>query len=1260
MPEYNPNFNPNLGSGPGPGQSPGSPLGFDPNQTAQDALPPNYSANQEPFVPPEGAQTFYSPPTCMSNPTGPTKVYYYNGYLYWDARVTDNTLMNSFLESHYSTDLVRGMSNMVWSYDPDKPAHPYILGPLTGRFHNLVSYNDYSNKKPEVITIQFAKSHPDDNRPSVIYGVRVISPYGDLVENVGGTYPVTVIPATVNSNTPIVVNGQLVGYQDPTFDGIVTVNEINSPMIYAPYERETKGWQGNDGWKSKGLKDGIPPIPYNKETLILRTSENILQTHNSNVEQFPKEKRFAGSAFLRLIQKIIADDQAMSDSPAPQHHAVPFKNDHNYVCELPWKAPSEHQQQKVAEQFAHYIDIDTRYNYYNENYEYVTGLNFVDEPLLPSLLITAAEELSDPANKWDYQKDGDINQASSLTKLKQNLTKFITLNGNIPFVSIDNFSTKAKDPQEKSTNTANTGKEKDKGQYLEKWSSEIRLIEDITLENPEDHFRLKFARATAEEFRSQIILPDLKIEKQLDFGVGQSSTGADTSSSTYSKFSNNKDPLSYEGRKFMFPAYTEIKIGTHAEKQHRGGETNSLLNCIIRYDMVLPLLRAIQERVDDLTFNKSRNVGSLKQFWAENRKFIAGPDPRLSDGGWDSFTIQKSLGTKTSHDYSVENTTANLETRGNDLFFYRNPYPYMRPQKPNPDPNSGNSVRTHRSWLHHYFMEGAGAYDKLPSSDAFPGEVSGLIAASHGEDTDVAFGMELLINEEQETSTMAALQRKSMVNSLISDVNKIAREKTRTLEQICIDSTTACDETLFWRIEKIKIKSDGAEEKIQNFYLLNDPTKNELDFVDTQVKYGGKYKYRIYAWKAVFGTETEYQFPRSYIADPGNADSGVLAQTMLEAKLQGCYLLPFEKQQQCIDDANAEFVAAIQAGDTDAFPESFASDEELAAAGITDLLNEPTLVSYDQETWQLILDALSYPSIRIVETFFHETEPQLISDRPPLPPMMEVHPYRGINDTYLVRLNAASGESVKAIPQIIMPEDVYKFMDNYISQHGSGFNEYLGLVLAEASGYDIVGSISQEQAVDVISGLNMPLTFRSDDPPKEFEVFMLGPDPETGSPRPPKSYIDFANGERIVLPIEHGTSTSFRPEIIPNKKYYYTFRSTDIHGNISFPSKIYQIELVDDSGAIYMLTNTYEFPEPKKVMKKDVRKFMNIIPSSAQTVFAPPADGSYINFTPVMGDLFESNKRYKFRLTSKKTGKKLDINVKVKMTKRKTEDEKTS
>lgn len=1239
---------------------------------------------------------YWDPPICNPNPAGPIKVFYYNGFLYWDAEISDiklNKQFNSYPSIdnptvvHYRSDLVRGMTNYIWSYDKNftSQTHPGIYSLPMERVAKHISYNTkYTPPQPkssEVIRLSFAKSHPEDGRSPLITGVRVIDPYGNKfgdLSNAGGNYEFSIIPATLRGHeyaTPIYGPwGQMIGSLPPIIaDDKVTLEELNNAgySIWAPYERETKGFTTNNGWALAGLDDNIPPIPYNKETLILTTDNpDIMIDFSTNNEiSFPKESRFEGSAFLRLIQKIEGEEEVMLAHDPPHHHAIAFKNDHNFICHLPHPSAESAQLESTPE---HYVGIETKYNYYNEDYENTAANESIKEPLLPSLLIIAAEELTDPGQIWDGKTSGPIEtEGTGLQKLKENIHDFVTLNKRMKTIEgedsalIDNSKTKEYDPFEKGTDILNTGKEKDIGEYFQKWAETIE--KDISDNSSLEHLTNNLSsdlRELSAQFQSQIILPDLLLESASSFDSFSSFTFP-----TATGFYNKKDPLSYEGRKLMFPAYTHIKIGTHAEKTHKSGEAQTLLNYVIKNHLALPVLRAIQERADDHAFDMSQ-LGNDKEFWVKSVRALE------EHGDWDSFTLDKTTGDGKSHDFSLKGYTAiNNHSRGNDMFFYRNPYPQMRPEKELSAQaltaiGTTRAYLTHRSWLHYYFEQGSKAYDALPQSDEYPGEAKNIVAAAHGDDTDVAVGMSLLDTED--FAHAASTTRRMLINKMITSLNSLIRKKTRTLEQICTVGLSACDETLFWRIRKTKVKSNGNEESVQNFYLLNDPTKNEINFVDTQIKYGEKYKYYIYAWKAVFGTETEYQFPKSYYTSERTLeDMGPLTQTKMEG---------WQYAQQALDENTAAFIAGE---DSDlGGSESIATPEELDAAGITQILNEPTLTGYDEEKWQLILDALSYPSIRLVETLFHETGTQIVLDRPPLPPMMEIHPYRGINDTYLIRLNAIIGESVKAFPQAIFTEDANKFYLNMMSEHPNSIelgSTYGPALLAVAAGIEnpftqaiIPGGQSDAQSTlqDYATNpkyqewygapLAGAITFRSDDPPKEFEVFMLGPDPETGSPRPPKSYIDFANAERIVLPIEQGTSTSFRPDITPNKKYYYTFRSVDIHGNISFPSKIYEVELVDDSGAIYLVTNIYEFPEPKKVMKKDVRKFMNIIPSSTQTTYEPPEDGSYINFTPAMGPLFESNKRYKFRLTSKKSGKKLDINVKVKMTKRKTEEEKTS
>ena len=499
--------------------------------------------------------------------------------------------------------------------------------------------------------------------------------------------------------------------------------------------------------------------------------------------------------------------------------------------------------------------------------------------------------------------------------------------------------------------------------------------------------------------------------------------------------------------------------------------------------------------------------------------------------------------------------------------------------------------------------------------------------------------------------------------NFIHEVNELLREKTRTFEQI-MNGVLACEEILFWRIEKNKRLPNGELTPIQNFYLINDFTKNEIDFVDTQVKYAGQYVYKIYAWKAIFGTETGYRFPQSYFSTTKGGEAGVPTMGLDEADQ---YLAEVAASS---GKGFGEIPAEVITGNTSEEPpptEGISSDDpNVIAAGVTSLLDEPTVSIEANQRWQLILNALSFPSVRILEVPFYETAPQVILDRPPLPPEIEVYPYKNVDDTILIRLTSATGEVKKMFPQMILGEDTSKFFNNYLSEHNIksdlGTSLLMSIALPEASGIDI-SSLSQQEAVGYLESLNMPLTFRSDDPPSAFEIFMLGPDPETGTPRPPNSYIDFQKAERMVLPINYGTSIALRPNIEPNKKYYFTFRSVDIHGNISYPSKVYQIELVNDSGAVYLVTDIYDFPTRKRTMKKTVRKFLNIAPANDQHDWhnkAPDSVSSYVNYTPVLGDLFESSKRYKFRLTSKKSGKKLDINVKVKLTKRNTEEEKTS
>ena len=48
----------------------------------------------------------------------------------------------------------------------------------------------------------------------------------------------------------------------------------------------------------------------------------------------------------------------------------------------------------------------------------------------------------------------------------------------------------------------------------------------------------------------------------------------------------------------------------------------------------------------------------------------------------------------------------------------------------------------------------------------------------------------------------------------------------------------------------------------------------------------------------------------------------------------------------------------------------------------------------------------------------------------------------------------------------------------------------------------------------------------------------------------------------MLVVADGATAASKVDDIEPNKKYYYTFRAIDNHGNVSNPSSVYEIEMV--------------------------------------------------------------------------------------------------
>ena len=241
------------------------------------------------------------------------------------------------------------------------------------------------------------------------------------------------------------------------------------------------------------------------------------------------------------------------------------------------------------------------------------------------------------------------------------------------------------------------------------------------------------------------------------------------------------------------------------------------------------------------------------------------------------------------------------------------------------------------------------------------------------------------------------------------------------------------------------------------------------------------------------------------------------------------------------------------------------------------------------------------PSIKIIEDKIFSTPDIFIMDSPPPPPDVNIVPYRAINNQIKIMLDGVINR-FRAKPVVILETDNAEF-----------------------------DRIKRAQLV--VDGTGNPLEdgkieFGSDDPVTGFQIFRT----ETK----PTRYTDFELYHQL-------DSSVFEEFILPNRKYYYIFRAVDARGHFSNPTEAYEVELIDEKGAVKPIIRTIEIkPKELKTMVKECQKYIYLKPALKQLYFSDDlgSNGIFSDST--------TKKRYKMRVTSKGSGKKIDINFSLK------------
>jgi len=257
-----------------------------------------------------------------------------------------------------------------------------------------------------------------------------------------------------------------------------------------------------------------------------------------------------------------------------------------------------------------------------------------------------------------------------------------------------------------------------------------------------------------------------------------------------------------------------------------------------------------------------------------------------------------------------------------------------------------------------------------------------------------------------------------------------------------------------------------------------------------------------------------------------------------------------------------------------------------------------------------------------------------ILDKPPVPPNIEIVPFVGVSNKILLLLNSNTGEYL-ARPVVILDSDADAIANQYVSLTGTPINPA-----------DV-----REETHDPASTLK--LQYKNDDPISKYQVFRLT--------TKPTSYEDFnttlnpydiVSGE--VTMRKHSSAAFLIDDIEPNTKYYYCARAIDVHNNFSNPTHVFEAEMVDNDGQVYLILKTILFEAPDADTVKTGKKFIYLEPSARNMdIPSMPASDSSVDDIPNTSTLFGAadggdtcwNKTFKVRLTSKKSNKKIDLNI---------------
>lgn len=253
--------------------------------------------------------------------------------------------------------------------------------------------------------------------------------------------------------------------------------------------------------------------------------------------------------------------------------------------------------------------------------------------------------------------------------------------------------------------------------------------------------------------------------------------------------------------------------------------------------------------------------------------------------------------------------------------------------------------------------------------------------------------------------------------------------------------------------------------------------------------------------------------------------------------------------------------------------------------------------------------------VKLIEVPIYQQTVRVVDD-PPVSPDVVFYSFKGIPDKVTLAITSGVGKQLQD-PIIIERSDVPKFNFARVSQ---------GLKYG------------------------VPIQFKTESPIESFEVFR--------TEEKPRNYYDFH--DKLITKVNTGTPASpwrltsaatFSDKIESNRKYWYIVRCSDVHGNVSNPSAVFEVEMIEDAGNVVLYSNVFEFDSTDgKQATRAIRRFLQIRPSFEHRMISDKVnmnlqDAQIIEDVPDLklglSDEVPWKKRFAVLVTSRSSGKKI-------------------